>query len=102
MLKGETNTSDASDKDIAEVSDNIYSSIHAASDAIRNIEQNQKTKVITLICHKSLSTLPKPSQALSWGLAQQEGFLQLDGVLESELFMHGLSLSLLARQFHLL
>ena len=37
----------------------------------------------------------------SWGLAQREGFLQLDGVLESELFTHGLSLSLLARQFHL-
>jgi hypothetical protein len=35
------------------------------------------------------------------GLAQQEGFPQLDVALENEFFMHGLSLSLLARQSHL-
>ena len=34
-------------------------------------------------------------------LAQQEGFLQLDVALESDIFMHGLLLSLLARQLHL-
>jgi Phosphate transporter family len=80
VLKGETNTSDASDKYIAEVSDNIYSSIHAASDAIRNIEQNQKTKVITLICHKSLSTLSgaimgvgstRRLSAVRWGIGKR-------------------------------
>ena len=45
-----------------------------------------------------VSTTQAISGAIMRGLAQQEGFLQLDGVLESELFTHGSFL--IVRQLH--
>ena len=47
-----------------------------------------------------VSTTQAISGAIMRGLAQQEGFLQLDGVLESELFTHGSLLFLIVRQLH--